>query len=104
MSTCGKDLEVNFLNLPSVECFRSSILAAEWFCADWSKNQQSAKCPSSSEKVYHSTIFVNHTIHGVKGYQIIFPTHLVPCHLNIPSWSYDRNMEDHSEDQKTCGD
>jgi hypothetical protein len=46
--------------------------------------------------------FVNHTMHGVKGYQIIFPTHLVPCHLDIPSWSYDQNIDDHSEDQKMC--
>jgi hypothetical protein len=46
--------------------------------------------------------FVKHTMHGVKGYQIIFPTHLVPHHLDIPSWIYDQNIEDHSEDQKTC--
>jgi hypothetical protein len=42
-------------------------------------------------------------MHGVKGYQIIFPTHLFPRHLDIPSWSYDQNIEYHSEDQKTCG-
>jgi hypothetical protein len=47
--------------------------------------------------------FVKHTMHGVKGYQIIFLTHLVSCHLDIPSWSYDQNIEDHSEDYKTCG-
>jgi hypothetical protein len=27
--------------------------------------------------------FVKHTMHRVKVYQIIFPTHLVPRHLNI---------------------
>jgi hypothetical protein len=42
MSTRWKDIEVNFLNLPSAEWFRASSLAAEWFCADWSKDQQSA--------------------------------------------------------------
>jgi hypothetical protein len=47
--------------------------------------------------------FMNHTMHGVKGYQIIFRTHLDPCHLDIPSWIYDQNIEDHSEDQKTRG-
>jgi hypothetical protein len=47
--------------------------------------------------------FVMHTMHGVKVYQIIFPTHLVPHHLDIPISSYDQNIEDHSEAQKTCG-
>jgi hypothetical protein len=47
--------------------------------------------------------FVKHTIHSVKVYHIIFPMHLVPLHLDISSWSYDQNIEDHLEDQKTCG-
>jgi hypothetical protein len=47
--------------------------------------------------------FVMHTMHCVEGYQVMFPTHLVPCHLDVPSWSYDQNIEDQSEAQKTCG-
>jgi hypothetical protein len=47
--------------------------------------------------------FVMHTMYGVKGYQIIFPIHLVPRHLDVPRWSYDQNIKDHSEAQKTGG-
>jgi hypothetical protein len=42
MSIRWKYLEVNFLILPSAKWFRAFILAAEWFCADWSEDQQSA--------------------------------------------------------------
>jgi hypothetical protein len=31
--------------------------------------------------------FVMHTMHVVKDYQIIFPTHPVSCHLDVPSSS-----------------
>jgi hypothetical protein len=37
--------------------------------------------------------FMKHTMHDVKGYQIIFPTHMVPRHLDVPSWSYDQNLK-----------
>jgi hypothetical protein len=46
--------------------------------------------------------FVMHTLHGVKVYQVSFQTLLVLRHLDFPSWSYDKIIEDHLKAQKTC--
>jgi hypothetical protein len=41
--------------------------------------------------------FIKHAIHGEKAYQVSFPTHLAPRHLEIPRRRYYQNTEDCAE-------
>ena len=47
--------------------------------------------------------FVAHAAHGVKAYQVNFPTHPTTRHLEVPRWSYCQNTEDCAEDQQPRG-
>ena len=44
-----------------------------------------------------------HAIHGVKPYQVSFPTQPTAHHLDFPRWSYCQNTEDCAEDQQPRG-
>ena len=44
-----------------------------------------------------------HAIHGMKPYQVSFPTQPTTRHLDFPRWSYCQNTEDSAEDQQPRG-
>ena len=46
--------------------------------------------------------FMVHAAHGVKAYQVNFPTHRTPRQLVVPRWSYCQNTQDCAEDQQSC--
>jgi hypothetical protein len=44
--------------------------------------------------------FVVHAAHGVKAYQVNFPTQEMSRQLEFPTWSYCQNTEDCTKDQQ----
>ena len=48
-------------------------------------------------------IFIKHAIHGEKAYQVSFPMHPVPRHLEIPRRSYYQNIEGWAEVKQPHG-
>jgi hypothetical protein len=47
--------------------------------------------------------FIKHAIHGEKAYQVSFPAHLAPRHLEIPRISYCQNTEGCAEVKQPHG-
>jgi hypothetical protein len=47
--------------------------------------------------------FIKHAIHGEKAYQVSFPTHLAPRHLEISRRSYYQNTEGCAEVKQPHG-
>jgi hypothetical protein len=47
--------------------------------------------------------FIKHAIHGEKAYQVSFPMHPAPRHLEIPRRSYYQNTEDCAEVKQPRG-